>query len=351
MTVHMAAAEAAQRLKDQTERMLALPETTLATQWAAAWETLEAAFADAIRAAQDPTTGAAPGWRILQTNRTHEALQHAREKLEELLAEYAGITADITIPDAINSALDAHARMVKTQLPLTYALSHTLNTITPEEIDWMVHRTTQRITTHTLRLPEEIETKLKHALIRGTATGENPEETARQLLKQVGDTFKGGLPRATMIARTETHDAQRHATQQWEKSNTDILEGWVWVAALDKRTCPACIAMHGTTHPTTEPGPNDHNRGRCTRVPKTKPWAQLGINQTDTAPKIQTGEEWYRSLTPQAQADILGAQRAHLINTGQIPFTALAQRTTNPGWRDTITQRPLRDLKQKAKNA
>ena len=31
MTVHMAAAEAAQRLKDQTERMLALPETTLAT--------------------------------------------------------------------------------------------------------------------------------------------------------------------------------------------------------------------------------------------------------------------------------------------------------------------------------
>ena len=307
MTVHMAAAEAAQRLKDQTERMLALPETTLATQWAAAWETLEAAFADAIRAAQDPTTGAAPGWRILQANRTHEALQHAREKLEELLAEYAGITAGITIPDAISSALDAHARMVKTQLPLTYALSHTLNTISPEEIDWMVRRATQRITTHTLRLPAEIETKLKHALIRGTATGENPEETARQLLKQVGDTFKGGLPRATMIARTETHDAQRHATQQWEKSNTDILEGWVWVAALDKRTC--------------------------------------------TAPKIQTGEEWYRSLTPQAQADILGAQRAHLINTGQIPFTALAQRTTNPGWRDTITQRPLSDLKQKAKNA
>ena len=64
--------------------------------------------------------------------------------------------------------------MVKTQLPLTYALSHTLNTISPEEIDWMVRRTTQRITTHTLRLPAEIETKLKHALIRGTSNRGKP---------------------------------------------------------------------------------------------------------------------------------------------------------------------------------
>jgi hypothetical protein len=62
----------------------------------------------------------------------------------------------------------------------------------------------------------------------------------------------------------------------------------------------ACIAQHGTYHPTSEIL-NDHHNGRCAMVPVTVSWRDLGLDIPDKAP-MQTGQEWFDGLSDAEQA-------------------------------------------------
>ena len=125
---------------------------------------------------------------------------------------------------------------------------------------------------------------VRQELVRGMQLGLNPRETARRTVlgNRMVQAFEHGfnlpLNRALIITRTEQIDAARDAAALTHQANADLLRGWQWVAQLDTRTCPSCWAQHGTEHPLDEPGPWDHQQGRCTRMPVTRTWADLGYD-------------------------------------------------------------------------
>lgn len=86
------------------------------------------------------------------------------------------------------------------------------------------------------------------SLLQAVALGQNPRKTAAKIREALG----GNLTRALRIARTETIRSYREATHQTFEANAEVLDGWTWNAALNGRTCAACIALHGTFHKTEE---------------------------------------------------------------------------------------------------
>ena len=174
------------------------------------------------------------------------------------------------------------------------------------------------------------------ALRVGVAGGQNPTEVAERMVNGVEGAFNGGIGRATVIARTEILDAHREASFETHKENADILEGWTWHAELDSdRTCISCIAQHGTTHPVDEPGPLDHHQGRCTALPKTLSWNDLGFDIDEPEDlDIQTGADWFNNLPEEKQRAILGPTRYEAWQDGRFPINQWSQRRSSEGWRD-----------------
>src|SRR5690606_29603745 len=146
------------------------------------------------------------------------------------------------------------------------------------------------------RLEDAAIEAMKRELVRGVVTGDNPRTAAAAMVKRVEGQFNGGLSRALGLARTEIIDAHRHAAQVAQEAHADVLNGWRWHCDLSVRTCPACLAMHGTMHPLSEPGPHDHVNGRCARVPVTKSWAELGFDIEEPADAFLDAREWFDGL-------------------------------------------------------
>ena len=125
-------------------------------------------------------------------------------------------------------------------------------------------------------------------------------------------------------ADTEQLDAYRDSATATQLANRDVLAGWQWVATLSSRTCRSCIAMHGSIHDIDEPGPLDHQQGRCSRAPVTKRWSDInprlaGISEPPGMVQPGDGEAWLRKQSPEVQDKILGKRGAEAWRNGQWP--------------------------------
>lgn len=138
---------------------------------------------------------------------------------------------------------------------------------------------------------------VEEALLDGIALGYNPRKVASIIRKTLGQ----GLSWALRTSRTSILYAHRQATAATYKANSNIVKGWIWHAELGPRTCMACIAQHGTEH-TLDETLNDHHNGRCAMVPITPTWADLGFEGIPERAPMQTGREWFETLTPAQQA-------------------------------------------------
>src|SRR3546814_11471968 len=70
----------------------------------------------------------------------------------------------------------------------------------------------------------------------------------------------------------------------------------IWVAQLDRRTCPSCWSQHGSKHALDEPGPLDHQQGRCARLPVTRSWRDLGFDIDDPPSVVPDAETTFRGM-------------------------------------------------------
>lgn len=215
----------------------------------------------------------------------------------------------------------------------------------PSALAAIIARAQERIHANTLPLAAAAVEAMKNALVEGIIVGDNPLTVARDMFNRVRGAFNGGLDRAQTIARTEMLDAYRASSGYIHRANSDLVTAWQWYARLDKRTCTACWSRHGRTYAVTVPGPDDHPRGRCTRLPKLATWAELGITAPEPPSLLPNGEKTFNRLSKADQLAVFGPGRLELYRSGAVRWDQLATWRENPRWRRSNQPTPVRDLR------
>lgn len=308
--------------------------------WALAWDQTEAALEAAmLELAQATQTGRVTRTQVLRSRRAQAAMGQLGEALEFAAARTGTvITADLAA--VIEQAAGAEVGMIEAQLTGTRRAELRANLVRadPGQIAAMVERATQQITATTLPLAPETYATVRAELLHGIAVGENPRQAARRMVRAAEDKTNFGLSRALTISRTEILSATREAQWHTDQANADVLAGWRWLAHLDPATCRSCVARHGTVHPIEEPGPYDHQNGRCSRTPVTKSWAELGFTGIEDPPDLlPDAEAWFDNLSEQQQRAMLTDRGFEAWKRGDYPMSAWATRRENPGWRPSYT--------------
>lgn len=153
---------------------------------------------------------------------------------------------------------------------------------------------------------------LEEALVRGSS----PRKSATA----VRNALKTTRSRALLIARTETLRAYRASSMMNFEANRDLLRGWRWVASLSSRTCPSCIALHGTVHPLDEEF-GEHPAGRCSPAPVV-----IGDDR-----EWETGSDWFSKLPVADQRQILGQKGFDQYQSG-IPLSSWIHESVDDRW-------------------
>lgn len=326
---------------------------SLVEAWVRAWDQMAVEVAAGIAELLQVGDGQWPSRRqIEQTARAMSAL----EVIAAALARLAALVRNLTVAGAAEAArlaLDGQGELIASQLPYgsTLASAARYRRQQPDTVDAIVRRTAERINSSRWPLADEATAAMKRELIRGVVVGDNPRTAAARMVRNLEGEFNGGLTRALNLARTEVLDAHRQAAEIGQEDHGAILDGWVWHAELHRgtRTCPSCWALHGTVHPLSEPGPIDHQQGRCSRTPKTKSWADLGFDIDEPADVTPDAREVFDSLPDADRLAIMGRRRLELLDAGAIEWADLPQLRTTPEWRDSWGVRPVRDLERIAK--
>mgnify|MGYP000041387828 CR=1 FL=1 len=166
----------------------------------------------------------------------------------------------------------------------------------------------------------------RRAILAGIAAGRHPSEIAREVRRA----SSVPLARAMRIARTEAQRAFRLATRERFEAST-VVKGWIWMAQLDRRTCPACLAMHGTRHPNSELL-DGHPNCRCAMVPIVE----------NAEIKVQRGEDWLKEHEEYAE-EILGRKWAEAWREGRVRLRDFVEERFDPIWGRMITTRTPRE--------
>lgn len=335
-----------QQMRRDLLKLVAGHEKAITEAWVDAWDDLagdlEAALRELISASVNGVLSQAT---ILRSQRLAQALDVVGRRLTRLTTD-AGATVVADLPKLVRDASAMQAEIIGSQLPEGDAPDFVR--LGQRQMDAIVQRSTERITSQNWPLSAEADAAMRREVVRGLATGRGPRDTAAAIVKRAEGEFNGGLSRALTIARTETLDAHRRAAEETQNENSDVLGGWMWLAATNTRTCPACLGMNGTKHPLSEPGPLGHPNCRCTRVPVTKSWADLGIDLDEPEPAVTGSQAWFDAQSETAQRKILGPARYAAYLRGDYPMTAWATRRKNDGWRDSYVVSPAPKLTRKA---
>ena len=183
-------------------------------------------------------------------------------------------------------------------------------------------------------LGPEVSQGMRDALTTALATGMGPRETARLMRRQFGV----GLTRALRISRTEQLRAYREASRRNYEANSDIIDGWIWLAACDSRTCAACWAMHGRKFDVKEK-PANHVQCRCVMVPSVK-----GFKST-----IVPGAELFKEAPVATQRGALGATGYRWYADGRVKLNDFLGVRTSRQWGRQVRVRPLARVRRAAK--
>ena len=326
-------------LRAQIEAITDAQTRDLVKAWVAAWDEVAP---DLTATLLDMLTGGDRVTRtqMLRSTRLLKVLAVIADQLQDL-ADAAGVRITSDLAQVIALAGGAQASVIDSQLPPGAAQLVDLDAwsrVDADQVAAIVQRSTEQITALTRPLSADAYDVVRRELIRGVASGSNPRETARRMVARAEGGFNGGLTRALVIARTETLDAHRAAAAlaQQQSEHADVLGAWVWLADLGPRTGPACFAMHGSRHDLTEPGPLGHQQCRCSRMPVTKTWKDLGFDIEEPPSLLPDASAFFDSLSPAEQRAILGPKRYDAWTRGEFPMDRWATRKSTDGWRDSF---------------
>jgi SPP1 gp7 family putative phage head morphogenesis protein len=165
------------------------------------------------------------------------------------------------------------------------------------------------------------------------AQGQSPAFIARYLRRAASLPYA----RAMTFVRTASAYAANEATAADQAANARLLQGWMWSAAKDTRTCAACLARDGEIFPVGQVL-NDHHAGRCVSIPVTR--------GADWVGQYERGRDWYAGLPGADQARLVGRGTRDLLASGGTSWEAIPQDYHNPTMGLMSRRRPLYALQQ-----
>lgn len=299
---------------------------------------LDQLVADMEQAAQDGES-VSLAW-LFRQDRYHALLRQVDAQINDLAPYYEGlITADQL--DAIQTALEAFERLTMFQLPPQPTVGVTFNRLPVSALEHLVGTLADGSPLRALldELGPAASKRVRDELIQSVGLGRHPHETARR----IRDALDGNQSRANAIARTEQLRAHRSASLEAYQANADIMDGWVWHAKLDTTTCAYCWAMHGTVHRTDDLFAS-HVNCRCSPIPRTKTWAELGFpGVPETRLEVPRGVDVFETLAPHEQVQILGPAKYAAYKSGALDLVDLIGQKDDPKWGRVGWERSLRD--------
>ena len=331
----------------QFQRELGLSQQAAEDQMLAAWRdaygkirTEYQAVLDKIADAVEAGDDVSPAWLYQQTR-----LEAADATAREQMALYAR-QAENGVERAQEAAVrqgQAHAAALTQEAVTSAGLSGSFVDLNPDNLRHLTGHLADGSPLAGLfsGLGDEVATQARNALVQGVTLGWNPNKMATM----IGQSLDMPRHRAITVMRTESQRVYREVARETYQANDDVLVGWVWTASLSARTCPACLAMHGTVHPVTETL-DGHPRCRCAMVPQTPSWADLGIEGVeDVRPPSRDAEAWLKAQPPRTQRAILGAKYAPWAR-GEISMGDMVARTHSPDWGSMRRERSLVEIRQ-----
>ena len=227
-------------------------------------------------------------------------------------------------------ANDATREMIQLQLPEVRAgVEATFVRVPREAITHMIGTFQQGSPLRVLldALGPEAAAHVRETLVEGMALGYNPRKIARQIRDDVDD----NRTRALAIARTEVMRSYRQASMANYEANADVVAQWVWHAKLDKRTCAFCWSMHGTIHKLGDPMAS-HVNCRCSPIPKTKTYRELGIDIDEPDRTVEPGVIAFKRIPHAEKLAILGPSKLRAYQAGAITLEDVRSFATDAKW-------------------
>lgn len=167
--------------------------------------------------------------------------------------------------------------------------------------------------------------------IDGVGLGWNPRKIAAAIRKQFGM----ALVDALRMTRTAGLYAYREANRASYIANSDVVEGWYWMAAVNNpNVCPSCLRMHGTFHPSTE-RLNDHHNGRCAMLPAVKGFGN---------PLKQSGVDIFNAMSDADKQALLGRDYFKAWRDGLYSFDQISMEFENDVYGPMRSVTPLLQL-------
>jgi SPP1 gp7 family putative phage head morphogenesis protein len=212
----------------------------------------------------------------------------------------------------------------------------------------------------------------KEAFKRALRIGFSEGETIQQITSRLRDV--GGMTKKDIeaIVRTATNHMAQVARDKVTEANKDIFNEEEWVATLDGRTTAVCRGRDGKRYAIgSGPKPPAHFGCRSQRIPITKSWKELGLDdlsedsrlntrpfvadkrRVKDIPKSERGQiigtttkksynEWLRTQSKSFVEDVLGKTKAKLYLDGDLPLDRFIDRKGQE-----LTLEQLRDRESK----
>lgn len=175
---------------------------------------------------------------------------------------------------------------------------------------------------------------MRTSITQGIIEGQGKQSIVRDIMLGVEDAMSEYD--ASRIVRTELMRTYRGVyADQMESLTPGMITGYRWISALDLRTCPICIGLHGQVF---KDYPNYfHVQCRCTVAPV--------FSERYAPPReYQRGDDWLRQLPAEQQHAVLGhGGRFKQWNEG-MPLQNMVRLEHDPVWGGNSRLIPVRDL-------
>jgi hypothetical protein len=215
----------------------------------------------------------------------------------------------------------------------------------------------------------------------GMLQGEGIDQLTRRVVGTKANSYTDGVmnqPRyqAEAIVRTATIGAANAGRTATYVDNADVLDGIQWVATLDDRICPICIALDGLMwtlpedgdaesyggflpvgHDKEYPGPTAHVNCRCAQIPIVKSYEAMAEEEVltedeldaipetvresmDGAVSVRSFEDWLDTKPAGFIDDLLGPEQGAKWRAGTLDLKDLTNQSNRPLTTNQLLAKP-----------